>query len=226
MSVQGFIKNILGIDSEEMVMWGHTVIRAEKFDWKKHAKILPDQKPVEFRLWQSCWSQMALMDIHHYPLWEQGVHDCLQKNFQELSLIFLAYCRSLLGSDSAEDAVEMEMAEFHDFVEECGLETKEVNFDLMSNMFTKVCTCPARARDLPEHVSSRPDEPHVHQGQRDQHGRGLRAAQASRGAKPHPRWAPPPRLARRLDQKTPRTQEGSPGRITLSPRSVQCCCSC
>ena len=69
-AVQGFIKNILGIDSEEMVMWGHTVIRAEKFDWKKHAKILPDQKPVEFRLWQSCWSQMALMDIHHYPLWE------------------------------------------------------------------------------------------------------------------------------------------------------------
>ena len=100
-AVQGFIKNILGIDSEEMVMWGHTVIRAEKFDWKKHAKILPDQKPVEFRLWQSCWSQMALMDIHHYPLWEQGVHDCLQKHFGVLQRIFSKYTKGISGIDSA-----------------------------------------------------------------------------------------------------------------------------
>jgi hypothetical protein len=69
--------------------------------------------------------------VYYFPLWEKGVHDILQKHFQELSLIFLAYCRSLLGSDSAEDAVEMEMAEFHDFVEECGLETKEVSVDMM-----------------------------------------------------------------------------------------------
>jgi hypothetical protein len=48
-------------------------------------------------------------DVYYFPLWEKGVHDILQKHFQELSLIFLAYCRSLLGSDSAEDAVEMEV---------------------------------------------------------------------------------------------------------------------
>ena len=51
-----------------------------------------------------------------------------QKHFQELSLIFLAYCRSLLGSDTAEDAMEMEMSEFKDFVDECGLETKAVRY--------------------------------------------------------------------------------------------------
>ena len=53
------------------------------------------------------------------PLWEKGVHDLLQKHFNELSLIFLAYCRSLLGSDTAEDAMEMEMSEFKDFIDKC-----------------------------------------------------------------------------------------------------------
>jgi hypothetical protein len=75
--------------------------------------------------------------VYYFPLWEKGVHDLLQKHFQTLSLIFLAYCRSVLGSSSAADAIEMEMAEFKDFVDECGLETKQISFELMSNMFIK-----------------------------------------------------------------------------------------
>ena len=43
----------------------------------------------------------------------------------------------LLGSASAEDAMEMEMSEFKDFVDECGLETKAINFDLMTHNFIK-----------------------------------------------------------------------------------------
>ena len=42
--------------------------------------------------------------MYYFPLWEKGVHDLLQKHFEEITLIFLAYCRSLLGSDSAEGA--------------------------------------------------------------------------------------------------------------------------
>ena len=65
------------------------------------------------------------------------MHDVLQQHFAELSLIFLAYCRSVLGSDTAEDATEMEMAEFYDFVSECGLETRQVRFDQMTIQFQK-----------------------------------------------------------------------------------------
>ena len=39
------------------------------------------------------------------------------------------------------------MGEFKDFVDDCGLETKEVNFALMTNMFVKVspfCVLPNR----------------------------------------------------------------------------------
>ena len=88
------------------------------------------------------------------------MHDLLQKHFKELSLIFLAYCRSVLGSDTAEDATEMEMAEFYDFVDECRLETK--------------------AGQL------RPDDQPVHQGQRRQLRAGARGAPRRRAARPAP----------------------------------------
>ena len=83
------------------------------------------------------WQRLELSDLFYFPTWEAEVHDLLQKHFRELSLIFLAYCRSVLGSDSAEDATEMEMAEFYDFVSECHLETREVNFDRMTIDFVK-----------------------------------------------------------------------------------------
>jgi len=51
------------------------------------------------------------------------VHDILQPLYKELTSIFLAYTRSI-SEDSAEDALEMSMEEFHDFVVDVGLETK------------------------------------------------------------------------------------------------------
>ena len=46
------------------------------------------------------------------------------------------------------------MSEFKDFVDECGLETKSVNFDLMTNMFIKAnATNSAQVRD--QHAESR-----------------------------------------------------------------------
>merc|ERR1719197_2181282 len=104
--------------------------------------------------WLEVWQRLELADMYYFPLWEKGVHDLLQKHFAELSLIFLAYCRSLLGSDSAEDAQEMEMSEFKDFVDECGLETKAINFDQMTNNFIKAnATNSAQVRD--QHAESR-----------------------------------------------------------------------
>ena len=76
------------------------------------------------------------MDMHMYPVWEKEVHDILQPLFKELQLIFLAYTRSI-SEDSAEDAVEMSLDEFHDFVVDVGLETKNYRFDVMSIQFVK-----------------------------------------------------------------------------------------
>ena len=60
----------------------------------------------------------------------------MQPLFGELSTIFLAYCRSI-SEDSAADAMEMSMDEFHDFVVDVGLETKKYKFDVMCNQFIK-----------------------------------------------------------------------------------------
>merc|ERR1719182_211536 len=131
-----------------------TLIKAERYNWKRYSQTLPGQSLKEHKKWLEVWQRLELVDMYYFPLWEKGVHDTLQKHFGELSLIFLAYCRSLLGSDNAEDAMEMEMAEFKDFVDECGLETKAVNFDLMTNQFIKAnATNSAQVRD--QHAESR-----------------------------------------------------------------------
>ena len=91
--------------------------------------------------------------MHLWPTWEKEVHDILQPLFKELQLIFLAYTRSI-SEDSAEDAMEMSMDEFHDFVVDVGLETKDYKFDVMCNQFIKAnATNTAQAR---AHRSGRP----------------------------------------------------------------------
>merc|ERR1719440_1803695 len=135
--ITSFCKNLLGEDNTEECLNTATLIKAERYNWKRYSQTLPGQSLKEHKKWLEVWQRLELTDMYYFPLWEKGVHDILQKHFAELSLIFLAYCRSLLGSDSAEDAMEMEMSEFKDFVDECGLETKAINFDLMTNNFIK-----------------------------------------------------------------------------------------
>ena len=114
-----------------------TIIRYPRFEWRRQARPLEGQTLTEFKRWLGVWQRLELTDLYYFPVWEKEVHDVLQRNFKSLSLIFLAYSRSVLGSDSAEDATEMEMAEFFDFVQECRLETKLIRFDQMTNQFIK-----------------------------------------------------------------------------------------
>ena len=79
--------------------------------------------PSQYLLWRRCWQSMVLMDVHHFPLWERGVHDTLQRHFPKLMLIFSHYTKGISGVDSAADALEMELEEFHDFVKDTKLET-------------------------------------------------------------------------------------------------------
>ena len=70
-------------------------------------------------------------------MWEQGVHDCVQKHFAALMRVFSHYSKGVSGIDSAADALEMELEEFHDFVKDAKLETKLVRFDAMCVVFAK-----------------------------------------------------------------------------------------
>merc|ERR1719440_2320581 len=153
--ITSFCKNLLGEDNTEECLNLATLIKAERYNWKRYSQTLAGQSLKEHKKWLEVWQRLDIGDMYYFPLWERGVHDLLQKHFAELSLIFLAYCRSLLGSDSAEDAMEMEMSEFKDFVDECGLETKAINFDLMTNNFIKAnATNSAQVRDA-HHKSRR-----------------------------------------------------------------------
>uniref|UniRef100_A0A7S3ARZ5 Uncharacterized protein n=1 Tax=Haptolina ericina TaxID=156174 RepID=A0A7S3ARZ5_9EUKA len=83
------------------------------------------------------WSRMEIQDIYMWPTWEAEVFEILNGDtFKELRKIFLAYTRSI-SEDSAADALEMSMDEFHDFVVDVGLETKKYKFDVMCNQFIK-----------------------------------------------------------------------------------------
>ena len=117
-AVRAFIQNLLFEKVEEVCMWDATIIRADRFDADRFAKKLPDQTETEFKLFRECWKLMPLMDLHHFPLWEKGVHDCLQRHFAPLQRVFAHYTKGISGIDSAADALEMYLEEFHDFVKE------------------------------------------------------------------------------------------------------------
>ena len=135
--IASFVRNLLGEANTEECINEATLIRAERFNWKRYSQPVDGQSVKQHRKWLQVWQRLEISGVHYFPLWEREVHDLLQKHFSDIFLIFLAYCRSLLGSDTAEDAMEMEMAEFKDFVDECRLETKFVNFDRMTNAFIK-----------------------------------------------------------------------------------------
>jgi hypothetical protein len=122
--------------SPDEVVIEATYIHAERYDAEKETKPLKNESQKDLEKWLACWERMEIMDVHLWPLWEKEVHDILHPLFKELQLIFLGYTRSI-SEDSAEDAMEMSMDEFHDFVVDVGLETKNYKFDVMCNQFIK-----------------------------------------------------------------------------------------
>jgi len=134
--VRGVFQNILGEKTDEAVIRDATYIHAERYNWKL-SKPLPGQSLAAHRKWCDCWQNIEIADLHYFPLWEKGVFDCLQECFQDLTNIFAHYAKSIGGSTTAEDAVEMTMSEFKDLVKDVGLETKDLKFDVMCNMFKK-----------------------------------------------------------------------------------------
>ena len=117
----------------------------------RYAQPLADQKPAEFTLFRECWREMPLMDIYGFPLWEKGVHDVLQRYFGALMRVYSHYCKGISGIDSAADALEMELEEFHDFIKDAKLETKLIRFDTMGVVFAKANATNTAAVCEPRH---------------------------------------------------------------------------
>ena len=135
-AIRGFILNLLGLKMEEGVMRDYFYISADRFDWRE-AKPLEGQKLTAHRKWLDCWQNLALSDLHYFPTWEKEVHDVLQETFPDLTAIFSFYSKSIGGSTTAEDAVEMTMTEFKDLVKDVNLETKDLRFEQMQVLFMK-----------------------------------------------------------------------------------------
>merc|ERR1719271_2002357 len=136
-AVRAWLSNLWYEKSPEMCMWEATVIKADRYDWQKQTKMLPGFSPAQHKLWCQCWGNIVLLDNHHFPLWEKGVHDTLQTHFPVLMRIFSHYTKGISGIDSAADALEMELEEFHDFVKDAKMETRMINFTTMTNVFAK-----------------------------------------------------------------------------------------
>jgi len=127
-AVAGFIANVLGDANEEQVITKHTYVYAERFD----AATAADSEGTDAD-WLGCWNDMQLGSLYRFPLWEREVHDCLKSSFAHIKSIFRAYAA---GSKN-DDASTMDLDEFHDFVIEADLLTKEYGFDTISGQFTK-----------------------------------------------------------------------------------------
>ena len=59
--------------------------------------------------------------------------------------VFSHYCKGISGIDSAADALEMELEEFHDFVKDAKIETRLIRFDAMTSSSPRP-TRPTRRR--------------------------------------------------------------------------------
>ena len=135
-AAEGFIKNLLGLATPDEVVTRTTKIQCERYNYQRETKQIKGESEHEYNKWLATWGKMEIMDIHLWPTWEKEVHDILHPLFKELQSIFLAYTRSVYDVN-AQDQMEMSLDEFHDFVVDVGLETKEYKFDVMCNQFIK-----------------------------------------------------------------------------------------
>lgn len=102
--LRGLIENLFGRASDEAIIRDATYIYASRYDWAD-SRPLPGQTLALHRRWRDCWQNIEIADLHHFPLWEKGVHDVLQPLFGELQKIFSHYAKGATGGETAEDAV-------------------------------------------------------------------------------------------------------------------------
>ena len=75
--LKGLLENLFCRSSDEAIIRDATYIYAERYDWAE-SRPLKGQPLSLHRRWRDCWQCMELADLHHFPLWEKGVHDVLQ----------------------------------------------------------------------------------------------------------------------------------------------------
>ena len=110
--VTAMIQNILGDANEEQVIKLATHITAERFP-------VPESSPYGAE-WLETWQKLQLSTLPGFPLWEKSVFDALSAHLEALRSIFNAYAAGQIGGSA-----NMEMEEFHDWVIEADLISKQ-----------------------------------------------------------------------------------------------------
>ena len=96
--IQSFCKNLLGEENTEECLNTATLIKAERFQWKRYSAPLAGQALKQHKKWLDVWQLIEIADLHYFPLWEKDVHDVLQARFKDLMSIFSHYSKSIGGS--------------------------------------------------------------------------------------------------------------------------------
>ena len=138
--VRGICQNLLGEKTDEAVIRDATYVHAERYDWRL-AKPLSGQAERAHRKWLECWQCIEIADLHHFPTWEQAVFELLQECFSDLELVFAHYSKSIGGSGTAEDAVEMTMTEFLKLVSARARRTRDARTPVQSVLSAPLELC-------------------------------------------------------------------------------------
>ena len=122
------VANLLGEKSEEQALSEITHISVPRFD----ARAAPAAGSAEAHgQWLKLWEQVAIGELHGFPLWEKEVHDLLRDNLDVLASIFNAYAASsIVGASNS-----MDVDELHDFVIETSLEVDSYGWSTMMRQY-------------------------------------------------------------------------------------------
>ena len=61
--ITSFCKNLLGEDNTEECLNTATLIKAERYNWKRHSQTLPGQSLKEQKRWLEVWQRLELTDM-------------------------------------------------------------------------------------------------------------------------------------------------------------------
>ena len=97
--LKGLLENLFGRATDEAIIRDATYITATRYDWAD-SRPMPGQSLKVHRRWRDVWQNLQIADLHHFPLWEKGVHDTLRPS----SVSFIRSSRTTQRARPAERA--------------------------------------------------------------------------------------------------------------------------
>ena len=76
--IVAFVANLLGEETTEESMNTATLIRHDRYEWRRLSKPLSGQSIRQHKQWLAVWQLLEVTDLHYFPVWEEELHDILQ----------------------------------------------------------------------------------------------------------------------------------------------------